>query len=92
MKVIRRYEVPIYHGWVERELRGPVLHVASRDPETVEFWAVYDDTLVSHRRDFTVLNSEADIPRNSLYHGTVVWRATVNHGDEVWHLISRRAA
>jgi hypothetical protein len=89
VRVIRRYQVPTGAGWKERTLRGPVLHVGARDPDVVEFWAVYDEMLVSYRRDFQVITSEVDVPRNAIYHGSVVWRASVNHGDEVWHLISR---
>lgn len=90
MKVIKRYQVPLA-GWHERELRGPVLSVGSRDPDVVEFWAVYDDTFTAHRRDFRVLGTDDDVPRNCVYHGSVVWRASVNHGEAVWHLISRLA-
>lgn len=47
---VYRYEVPVDDRWHVLELTGDILHVASRSPEVVEFWALANqDPPVRHR-------------------------------------------
>ena len=40
MSAIYRYGVPVDGDWRELELSGAILHVASRDPQVVDVWAL----------------------------------------------------
>jgi hypothetical protein len=40
---IYRYEVPVDEEWHKITLTGPILHVASRESDIVEFWSWTND-------------------------------------------------
>jgi hypothetical protein len=84
---IYRYEVPVDDQWHEIELTGDLLHVDSRDPTVVEFWAfAFPSGPVPKRRFrvFRVFGTGHPLPQGHLrHHGSVV----VAGGQLVWHLL-----
>lgn len=40
--MIYRYDVPVDDRWHDFDLTGPIVHVATRHPDRVEFWAIHD--------------------------------------------------
>lgn len=79
---IFRYEVPVDFRW--HIIRcGPPLHVACRQPGTVEFWAADSDVPVEERH-FTVFGTGRPMPDGLVYVGT----AMEPGGRLVWHLMS----
>ena len=80
---ILRYEVPVDDEWHTHTLKGPIVHVGSRDPLVVEFWA-FDCGGWEADREFRVFGTGHPLPgRRLAHHGTVV----VAGGQLVWHLI-----
>jgi hypothetical protein len=83
---IHRYEVPVDSQWHPLPLSGPIYHVAARDPETVEFWAL-DTGDASTWREFRVYGTGQALPPDDLHH---VGTALAAEGRLVWHLLERR--
>ncbi len=81
--VVYRYEVPVdgrVHG---HRLHGPVLHVACRQPDVVEFWAHHHNGNPPVMHYFRVYGTGHTMPAYGLtYHGTGF------HDGLVWHLFS----
>lgn len=69
-------------------LRGPILHVATRQEDAVEFWHLHDDELRPTEHTFTVVGTghplAAEITR-------CVGSAITPSGRFVWHLMERNA-
>jgi hypothetical protein len=82
VSAIYRYEVPADGEPHRHILGGPVVHVASRSVDAVEFWAVYDVDGVQQQRAFQVVGTGHEIPASATYVGTAV----APGGWLVWHL------
>jgi hypothetical protein len=68
--------------WHAIPLSGDVVHVAARQPDSVELWAVNSDGPATHRR-FRVVGTGWPIPDGVRHVGTAI----VPGGILVWHLI-----
>lgn len=79
---IFRFVVPIDDQWHELPATGPVLHVAARRFDAIEFWALAPgpDGPPAGRR-FRVVGTGQPIPSDATYHGTAL------AGGLVWHLV-----
>ena len=82
-----RYVVPIDHGWHRHGLTGPVLAVAARRLDELDFWAVHTEDAPVTLCEFRVFATGALLPTVGQYrfHGTAV----DHDGAYVWHLIGR---
>lgn len=80
---VYRYEVPVDDCWHEHDLSGAVLHVAGRDIDTVEIWALHSGG-PTVRRAFRVFGTGHPLPPD---HGSHI--GTVVHQWIVWHLFER---
>jgi hypothetical protein len=90
-RYIYRYEVVVGHGWQRIPLKGPVLHVGSRQPSIVELWALYDSSAPTRYREFIVVGTGQPVPVPPVdYHGSVLCELP-NDTYLVWHLLSRQA-
>jgi hypothetical protein len=83
---IYRYEVPVDDRWHRIDLTGPVVHVASRSPEIVEFWAIHDDALPTTAVPFRVYGTGHPIERREALR--YVGSALAAGGRLVWHLLA----
>jgi hypothetical protein len=82
-RAIFRYEVPVDDEWHGVDLSGEVLHVDSRHPQVVEFWALHSGG-PTVRRWFRVFGTGHPLPEGRLHHrGTAV----APGGHLVWHLV-----
>ena len=81
MSAIHRYEVPV-GGPHRLILGGPILHVASRITDTVEFWAIHDDDGIQQQRAFQVVQTAEEIPDGARHVGSAI----APGGRLVWHL------
>lgn len=81
MRAVRRYEVPVDDRDHRINLGGPVLAVGCREPEVVEFWAMYDDA-VTWWRTFRVFGTGHELPPLAVYLGTT----PAPGGRLIWHL------
>ncbi len=79
---IYRYEVPVDDEW--HEIRcSPVLYVACRSTNVVEFWAhAIDD---APARKFRVYGTGHPVEPHTMYAGT----ALAPGGNLVWHLMAK---
>jgi hypothetical protein len=84
---ILRYEVPVDDQWHEHGLSGAILHIASRRPDVVEFWAL-DSGGAPYPRRFRVYGTGHPIDGDPepAYRGT----ALAAGGSLVWHLMEER--
>ena len=83
---ILRYEVPVddQPHPITLSGAGTVLHVASRDTATVEFWAVHSgEAAPTVDRQFIVVGTGHSYPDHWIYVGT----AFAAGGALVWHLM-----
>lgn len=78
---ILRYEVPVDDEWHTVAIAGEVVHVASRRPDVVEFWA-------EHRGDFWAADRKFRVYGTGQSHveGRHVGTALVDGQPLVWHL------
>lgn len=81
MRAVFRYVVPVNDEAHDIELAGPIVHVATRQYDLVEFWAEAGEQ-ESTVRTFQVFGTGQAIPHNSAYVGT----ALAGRGELVWHL------
>lgn len=82
---IYRYEVPVDDHWHVIPLSGAVLHVGSRTPDVVEFWALQSGGPIIPRM-FRVFGTGQPLPDRPLRHcGT----AMAAGGALVWHLMEQ---
>lgn len=83
MTAIHRYEIPVDDQWHTIELSGgPILHIAARNPEIVEFWILDNPTAPRHPRAFRAYGTGQHADNWIRWHGTAI---TAN-GQLVWHL------
>jgi hypothetical protein len=68
---IHRREVPVDDLAHLLVLGGPVLAVACRKADVVEFWAVHDDAVAQHRW-FQVFGTGQELPAGAFYCGTAI--------------------
>ena len=78
---VHRYTVPVDDHWHRLELPGPVLHVATRDPQVVELWCEVRVAPAAPVR-LRVFGTGHPIPDEAVYVGT----ALSPFGGLVWHL------
>lgn len=84
MRAVYRYEIPVDDHWHTVDLSGPVLHVAAREPETVELWAVHGAEQ-PQPRTFRVFGTGQPLDDRAPTHvGTALAGAGL-----VWHLWER---
>lgn len=79
---IFRYQVPVDGRWHTIDLTGQILHVASRDPAYVEFWAMHHHGEVPRPAQFRVVPTGYSFA-SGMYRGTAI----APGGQLVWHLI-----
>jgi hypothetical protein len=80
LSTIWRYSVPIDDRWHAFDLSGAVVHVASRQPDAVDFWALNSGGPQRVRR-FRVFGTGHPLPDAATYVGTAP------AGPFVWHLM-----
>lgn len=81
---ILRYEIPVDDQWHTLSFPGRVLHVAARQPDTVEVWALSGGGVFE--RQFRVFGTGHPLPTEPMRHvGTTVAAG----GALVWHLFER---
>jgi len=89
MTAVYRYEVPVDDTWHSITMHGkmstnPILHVASRSPDTVEFWAEYRNWAgFEETRWFRVYGTGHQLPDWPMQHSGTAFAAD---GQLVWHL------
>ncbi|WP_328344840.1 DUF7352 domain-containing protein [Micromonospora sp. NBC_00421] len=83
---ILRYEVPVNDRWNLTHLPGPIVHIASRNPGTVEVWAT-TDSFGPYHADLRVYGTGQPYPAASDIHhrGSTI----TADGRLVWHLMQR---
>jgi len=86
MLTIHRFEVPVDGVWHNHWINGPVLHVAARRENVVEFWAQYNDTGDLSHRAFIVVGTGMVLPDVAGW--MHVGSCLINR--YVWHLIECR--
>lgn len=83
---VLRHEVPVDDSWHDVRLGAgvPVLAVAARRPDVVEFWAIDTPGEATSRRRFRVFGTGQPLPLpDAKHHGT----ALAAGGALVWHLM-----
>lgn len=84
MRVLR-YQVPVDDAWHTLPVLGAIVHVATRSPEIVEFWAYGCGP--ERQRTFRVFGTGHPIPEADAYTTPVYTNtAIVPGGALVWHL------
>lgn len=83
---VYRYEVPVDDAWHEITLGGPILHVASRDPAMVEFWATHHEGEFNWSASFRVFGTGQLLDDD---HGKHIGTAIAAGSALVWHLFRR---
>lgn len=78
------YREVVYPGrWHEVELRGPILHVATRQEDAVEFWHLHDDEQPATLHAFIIQGTGSTLaPALARHVGTAITPS----GRFVWHL------
>lgn len=87
MRAVYRYEVPVDDQWHEITMWGgsPVLHVAARQLDVVEFWAEYRDwEWQTGPRWFRVFGTGQPLAESPMQHRGVALAGAA--GQLVWHL------
>lgn len=81
-----RHEVPVDDQWHEFELTGPILHVATRHYDRVEFWTIADLGGPVRVRTFRVFGTGQPLPDDAaIYIGS----AFTPSRNLVWHVFER---
>jgi hypothetical protein len=88
VRSVHRWEVPVDGYWHAVEYTAAILHVASRRPEMVKFWAITDDRLTPQVREYRVFGTGQPLPPDGEHVGT----ALAAEGQLVWHLFERDPA
>lgn len=78
---IYRYEIPVDDNWHNIPLSGAILHVATRQPDRVELWALNSGGSKADRM-FRVYGTGQPIPDGAVHIGTAI----IPGGLLVWHL------
>ena len=82
MIAVHRYEVPVDDRPHRHILGGPIVHVAGRFVDAVEFWAIHDDDGEQAQRTFQVVDTGEEIPAGATHVGSAI----APGGRFVWHL------
>jgi hypothetical protein len=82
---VLRYEIPVDGDWHTIDIPRTVLHVAARNINTVELWAL-DIGGPSIARTFSVFGTGWEVPEHAVHIGTAV----VPDGTLSWHLFEDR--
>lgn len=80
-----RVAIPVDDAWYTVQMRGPIVHVATRVPDEVEVWWLNAPTTPPHTREFIVVGTGHDIPAYCRHVGSAI----VPSGTLVWHLFER---
>ncbi len=83
MKVLR-WSLPVDDKLHEFALTGPIVHVASRQPDVVEMWEVTNDLSAPRRVGFQAFGTGQEVPYGARYVGT----ALAAGGALVWHVFA----
>ncbi len=79
---VYREVVPVLEGRTI-DLNGPILHVATRNEDEVEFWHLHDTEQPTTRHNFAVFGTGRALPDSVIIH---VGTAITPSGRFVWHL------
>lgn len=82
VRTILREVIPVDGSPHPVEMRGPVVHVATRGEDYVELWILYDPAVVPHRRVFRVVGTG-----QPGIEGRHVGTAVTPSGRFAWHLM-----
>ncbi len=82
---VYRLTVPVDDRWHTHDLTGPVLHVATRQPDMVEIWVMHTDDGPATAREFRVYGTGHPIVEPCRHVGS----AFAAGGALVWHLMER---
>jgi hypothetical protein len=82
-KQVFRIVIPVDDQWHTLELSGPIIHVAARQEDTVEFWFVDDPAATPEMRAFRVAGTGEALAAAMASH---VGTAITPSGRYVWHL------
>ena len=81
---VLRYTVPVDDAWHEFWLTGEIVHVDSRSPDVVEFWAVDTTPAEPTVRKFIVVGTGHPWPDHAgRCHGSAITAG----GALVWHFL-----
>lgn len=83
MRAIYRTAIPVDDLWHTVELRGPILHVATRAEDAVEIWHLCDTDQPITGHGFRVVGTGHQLEAIASYVGTAVTPS----GRFVWHLM-----
>lgn len=84
MRHIYRELIQVDDQWHEVELRGPILHVATRHEDAIEFWHLHDTDQPVTAHAFRVVGTGHEMaPALALYVGSAITPS----GRFVWHLM-----
>lgn len=82
-RTVYRTVIPVDDSWHEIELRGPILHVATRREDAIEIWHLHDDEQDATLHAFRVVGTGHQLaPALATYVGSAVTPS----GTFVWHL------
>lgn len=87
VRQVFRCAVPVDDRWHTVEMRGPVLHVATRGHDYVELWFLDDDALPVADRTFRVFGTG-----HAGVEGAYVGTAITPSGRLVWHLFEQTSS
>lgn len=82
-RVIHRYVIPVNDRWHLLELRGPIVHVATRHEDCMEVWALNDPAAKPQMREFRAYGTGHPINAKTVHVGSAVTPS----GRLVWHLM-----
>jgi hypothetical protein len=84
MRTIYRQVIAVDDRWHTVELRGPILHIAARNEDAVEFWHLHDTDQPATAHTFRVVGTGHTLPPVfDRYVGTAITPS----GALAWHLI-----
>lgn len=90
-KIVFRFSVPCDGEWHRLAFAGPIVHVACRKIDAVEFWAI-DDGTDKQVREFMVAGTGEAVDGTLEHVGTALTAPrgpALPHGAFVWHLFER---
>jgi hypothetical protein len=84
VKTVFRQLIPVDDQWHTLELSGPIIHVAARREDAVEFWFIDDPAADPEMRAFRVVGTGQPLAPALAHH---VGTAITPSGQLVWHLM-----
>lgn len=88
-RTIFRQSVDVDDQWHTLELHGPIIHVATRGEDYVEFWWIDDPAADPELRAFRVVGTGHPMAPALAHH---VGTAISPSGRSVWHLMEHQRA